>query len=130
MSMNTRATMVLGIIAGLLLPLSAVAKVDLLLAAAGEAELAPVRALAETMPQHPRGGLNISAAVRRAVAEWHAYRTREPLVSISAAGADRLDQLATEAGVTRDEVVRLALRYAVQHAPAWLPNPTEGRPPK
>ena len=44
MSMNTRATMVLGIIAGLLLPLSAVAKVDLLLAAASEAELAPVRA--------------------------------------------------------------------------------------
>ena len=36
--------MVLGIIAGLLLPLSAVAKVDLLLAAASEAELAPVRA--------------------------------------------------------------------------------------
>lgn len=81
----------------------------------------PARDLAETLPPLPRGTPNLSAALRLLIAAGAEHHAR-PHVPISDAGAAALDQLATEAGLTREEVARLALAFAVQRARHWLPT--------
>lgn len=79
-------------------------------------EEGPVRDLAATLPT-VAGRPNTSEAIRRLIAAG-----ARPHLPISEAGANALDQLAAEAGITREEAGRLALQFAVQRARHWLPT--------
>lgn len=43
-------------------------------------------------------------------------------VIVADSGGAALDQLSEDSGLPSEDVVRLALRYAVQHASSWLPR--------
>lgn len=91
-----------------------------------DTEEAPVRDLAVTLPTKA-GRPNLSEAMRRLIAAG-----AHPHLPISAAGAAELDRLAAETGLTREEIGKLALTFAVARTRHWLPRDSspDTRPPR